>query len=55
MWQCFLAAALGSSLVQGFARHACRLVDRVVAPWHLVESAGKLRLDAIYYITKQVL
>lgn len=32
-----------------------RLVDMVVAPHVLVESGGRLRLHAQYYITKQIL
>lgn len=31
-----------------------RLVDMVVPPHALVEAAGKLRLHATYYITKQI-
>ena len=31
-----------------------RLVDMVVSPHALVESASRLRLHSIYYITKQV-
>ena len=31
-----------------------RLVDMVVPPRALVESGGKLRLHALYYITKQI-
>ena len=32
-----------------------RLVDMVVAPHALVEAGGKLRLHAVYYITKQII
>ena len=32
-----------------------RLVDMVVTPHALVEAGGKLRLHAIYYITKQII
>lgn len=32
-----------------------RLVDMVVTPHALVEAGGKLRLHAVYYITKQII
>ena len=33
----------------------CRLVDLVVSPEVLIESQGRLRLHALYYITKQII
>ena len=37
-----------------FVGAGARLVDMVVSPHALVESASRLRLHSIYYITKQV-
>lgn len=38
----------------GVCGAGARLVDMVVSPHALVESASRLRLHSIYYITKQV-
>ena len=45
---------LEAVLRRGWAAGA-RLVDMVVPPHALVEAAGKLRLHAVYYITKQII
>jgi DNA polymerase zeta len=37
-----------------YGEPGARLVDMVVPPRALVESAGRLRLHALYYITKQI-
>jgi hypothetical protein len=37
-----------------YGEPGARLVDQVISPRQLVESRGRLRLNATYYITKQV-
>ena len=36
-------------------RAGARLIDMVVSPHALIESGGRLRLHANYYITKQII
>ena len=49
------ATFLGSRLKPILCTPGARLVDMVVTPHALVEAGGKLRLHAVYYITKQII
>ena len=37
-----------------YGQPGSRLVDLVVDPYKLVDSAGNMRLNAMYYITRQI-
>ena len=41
--------------LKGSGHAGARLIDMVVSPHALLESQGRLRLHANYYITKQII